>query len=63
MADEARILHVASAVAEGTVVDWNQAENLASDAQDRKVLNALFIQCRCYRRAVGLNSDRKVGVV
>jgi len=41
VADEARILHVASAVAEGTVVDWNQAENLASDAQDRKVLNAL----------------------
>ena len=41
MADNERIQLVASAVAEGAVVDWDNAESLATDPQDRRVLNAL----------------------
>jgi serine/threonine-protein kinase len=41
VADEARILRLASVVAEGAVVDWDNAESLANDEQDRKVLTAL----------------------
>jgi serine/threonine-protein kinase len=41
VADNERIQLVASAVAEGAVVDWDNAESLATDPQDRRVLNAL----------------------
>jgi serine/threonine-protein kinase len=41
VADEERILHLASAVAEGAVVDWEHAERLTNEEQDRKVVNAL----------------------
>jgi eukaryotic-like serine/threonine-protein kinase len=41
VADEARILHIASAVAEGAPVDWDDAERGTSDETDRKVLKAL----------------------
>ena len=41
MADDARIQLLASAVAEGAVVDWDNAESLATDQEDRRVVNAL----------------------
>jgi serine/threonine-protein kinase len=41
VADEARIQLLASAVAEGADVDWDNFEALAGDPEDRRVVNAL----------------------
>jgi eukaryotic-like serine/threonine-protein kinase len=41
VAEEGRILHIASAVAAGAVVDWDDADRGTNDEWDRKVLHAL----------------------
>jgi eukaryotic-like serine/threonine-protein kinase len=41
VADEGRILHIASAVAAGAVVDWDDADRGTNDEWDRRVLTAL----------------------